>query len=134
MTYLLDTHYMLWAITDTKKIARPILELISDPENKIIVSTVSFWEVALKSAIGKLEVTGYKPDDFPDACLKVGFAIECLSAADSSNYYQLKATYHKDPFDRMLIWQAIRNNFTFITVDSDVKKYKTEGLKLLAHN
>ena len=130
MTYLLDTHYMIWAITDTKKISKAIKEVISNPENRIVISTISFWEVALKSSIGKLEITGYSPEDFPDACLQVGFDIECLSAKDSSTYHQLKATYHRDPFDRMLIWQAIRNNYTLISIDKNVKKYKSEGLKV----
>ena len=131
MTYLPDTHYMLWAITDTKKLSKGIKDILTDPEHRVVVSAVSFWEVALKSAIGKLQITGYSPEDFPGACLQVGFEIESLSAADSSTYHQLKTTYHKDSFDRMLIWQAIRNNYTFISIDSNVKKYKSEGLKVL---
>ncbi len=131
MIYLLDTHYMLWAITDTKRISKDIKDILTNPEHRILVSAVSFWEVALKSAIGKLAITGYSPEDFPAACIEVGFEIEPLPAADSSTYHQLKATYHKDPFDRMLIWQAIRNNYTFISVDSNVKKYKSEGLKVV---
>jgi len=130
MTYLLDTHYMLWAITDTKKLSKGIKDILINPENRIVISVVSFWEVALKSAIGKLEVTGFSPEDFPAACVQVGFEIECLSAEDSSTYHQLKATYHKDPFDRMLIWQAIRNDYTLISVDANVKKYRSEGLKV----
>ena len=63
----------------------------------------------------------------------MGFEIESLTAKDSSSYHQLKATYHKDPFDRMLIWQAISNNYTFISVDSNVKKYASEGLKIFTH-
>jgi len=130
MTYLLDTHYMLWAIADTKKLTRAVKEILTDSENKIVVSTISFWEVALKSAIGKLQITGFSPESVPAACLQVGFEIECLSAEDSSTYHQLKATYHKDPFDCMLIWQAIRNDYTLISVDNNVKKYKSEGLKI----
>lgn len=60
----------------------------------------------------------------------MGFEIESLSAGDSSTYYKLEASHHKDPFDRMLIWQAIRNNFTLITVDKDIKKYKSSGLQI----
>jgi PIN domain nuclease of toxin-antitoxin system len=123
---------MLWAITDTKKITKDIKDVLTNPEHRIVVSSVSFWEVALKSSIGKLEITGYSPEDFPAACLQVGFEIESLSADDTSTYHQLKATYHKDPFDRMLIWQAIRNKYTFISVDTNVRKYRTEGcMKIL---
>ncbi len=130
MTYLLDTHYMLWAIAETKKLSKPIKDIITDPDNRIIVSTISFWEVSLKSSIGKLDISGFSPEDLPGACLLAGFEIVVLSAEDSSTYHTLKATHHKDPFDRMLIWQAIRNNYTLISADSNVKKYQSEGLKI----
>ncbi|MEO6962825.1 MAG: type II toxin-antitoxin system VapC family toxin, partial [Puia sp.] len=117
MTYLLDTHYMLWALADTKKLSKKIREIITHPANLIIVSTISFWEISLKSSLGKLKLTGFCPEDLPDACLQIGFDIEPLSATDSSTYHQLTATYHKDPFDRMLIWQSIRNGYTLISAD-----------------
>jgi PIN domain nuclease of toxin-antitoxin system len=131
MTYLLDTHYMLWAITDTKKLSKSIKDVITNPDHRIVVSAVSFWEVSLKSTIGKLEIAGFLPEDLPRACLQMGFDIESLSAEDSSTYHKLKATYHKDPFYRMLIWQAIRNNYTLVSVDGNVKKYVSEGLKII---
>ncbi|MCD6013245.1 MAG: DNA-binding protein [Flavipsychrobacter sp.] len=131
MTYLLDTHIMFWIITDTRKLTRRVKDIIADPDNTIIVSTVSFWEVSLKCSLGKLEIMERSPDDLPGACLQIGFEIEPLSAGDSSTFHNLKATYHKDPFDRMLIWQAIRNNYTLISADKDVKKYASEGLKVL---
>ncbi len=132
MTYLLDTHYMLWAITETKKLSASAKDVITNPDHRIVVSAVSFWEISLKSSIGKLEITGFTPDDLPIACMAAGFEIENLTAEDSSSYHQLKAMYHKDPFDRMLIWQAIRNNYTFISIDTNVKKYTSEGLKVFA--
>ena len=131
MTYLLDTHYMLWAVSDTRKLSKVIKDTITNPEHRIVVSAVSFWEVALKSAIGKLQITGFSPENLPEACLQIGFEIENLSAQDSCTYHLLKATYHKDPFDRMLIWQAIRNDYIFISVDSNINKYRSEGLKIL---
>ncbi|MEO8820740.1 MAG: type II toxin-antitoxin system VapC family toxin [Ginsengibacter sp.] len=134
MIYLLDTHYMLWSITDSKKLSVKAKETISNPENKIMVSAVSFWEVSLKYSLGKLEITGFVPEDLPDACLKTGFTITKLSAKDSSTYHNLKATYHKDPFDRMLIWQAIQNDYSMITTDVNVKKYVSEGLKVWVEN
>ncbi len=130
MIYLLDTHYMLWTIADSKKLSKKVKEIITDPDNSIIVSTISFWEVSLKSSLGKLEITGFAAEDLPDACLKMGFEIVTLSAKDSSTYHMLKAVYHKDPFDRMLIWQAIQKNYSMISVDENVKKYVSEGLKI----
>ena len=132
MTYLLDTHYMLWAVTDTKKLSKRIKDIITDPDNRIIVTAISFWEVSLKNAIGKLDIAGFVPEDLPGLCAEMGFETESLSPEDSSTYHNLKAEYHKDPFDRMLVWQAIRNNYTLISADSNVKKYTSEGLKVFA--
>jgi PIN domain nuclease of toxin-antitoxin system len=130
MIYLLDTHYMLWTIADSAKLSKKAKEVITDPENSIIVSTVSFWEVSLKSALGKLQITGFKPEDLPEACVKMGFDILTLSAEDSSSYHKLQPVYHKDPFDRMLIWQALQHNYSLISMDDTVKKYMSEGLKV----
>src|SRR5450755_1065523 len=132
MSYLLDTHYLIWAIADSKKISKKIKVLISDAEQQIFVSTISFWEVALKSSIGKIEIAGFQPEDIPEICTKIGFDIIELSAADSSSYHHLKASHHKDPFDRMLIWQAIRNGYTLISADDQVNKYRSEGLNILS--
>ena len=130
MIYLLDTHFVIWAVTDTTKISKKIKEVLVDPDNKILVSTVSFWEISLKHSIGKLELEGGIPEDLPQSCLQMGFEIEPLSAENSITYHKLKATYHKDPFDRMLIWQAISNDYTLLSVDIQAKKYVSEGLKL----
>ncbi len=131
MRYLLDTHYLIWAIVDSKKISKKIKDLISDTEQQIFASTISFWEIALKSSIGKIEIAGFQPEDIPGICTKIGFDIIELSAADSSSYHLLKASHHKDPFDRMLIWQAIRNGYTLISADDQVNKYRSEGLNIL---
>ena len=131
MIYLLDTHYMLWALADTRKIPTSTKNIITNPDHTILVSSISFWEVSLKSSLGKLKITGFSPEDLPGACQQMGFEIESLSAEDSSTYHLLKATWHRDPFDRMLIWQAIRNEYTLVSADDDVKKYVSEGLKVL---
>jgi PIN domain nuclease of toxin-antitoxin system len=131
MSYLLDTHYMLWAIAETKKISKKISNILTDPEQRIIVSSISFWEVSLKQALGKLQISGFSAEDLPAACLQIGFEFQPLSPEDASTYHELKAAYHKDPFDRMLIWQAIRNRHTLISADEQIKKYTSEGLMLL---
>ena len=131
MNYLLDTHYMLWALADTRKLSKKIKDEITHPENRIIISTVSFWEVSLKASIGKLELVGFSPEDLPEACKQMGFDIASLGQEESSSYHKLHATYHKDPFDRMLIWLAISKDYVLISADSQVKKYTSEGLKIL---
>jgi PIN domain nuclease of toxin-antitoxin system len=130
MTYLLDTHHFLWAITNAKKIPKKLREVLTDPENEIIVSAISFWEISLKSSLGKLEIKGFSPEDLPDICEKIGFAVKSLSAKESCCYHKLKVTYHKDPFDRMLIWQAISNDYVLVSADAQIKKYVSSGLKI----
>jgi PIN domain nuclease of toxin-antitoxin system len=68
VTYLPDTHYLIWAIADSKKISKKIMDLISDADQQIFVSTISFWEVALKSSMGKIEIPGFQPEDLPEIC------------------------------------------------------------------
>lgn len=130
MTYLLDTHYMLWAVADNRKISKEVKNIITNPEHRVVVSAVSFWEVSLKTSLGKLQITGFAPEDLPDACVQIGFDIEHLMAQECSTYHRLKATYHKDPFDRMLIWQAITHDYTLISADENIKRYATGGLKI----
>ena len=131
MSYLLDTHYLIWAIADSKKISKKIRDLISDAGQEIFVSAISLWEVSLKASLGKMNISGFKPEDIPVICQSIGFGIIELSAMDSSSYHQLKASHHKDPFDRMLIWQAIRNGYTLISADEQLSKYRSEGLNIL---
>jgi PIN domain nuclease of toxin-antitoxin system len=130
MTYLLDTHYLIWAIADSKKISKKVHSLMVNSDNRIIVSTISFWEISLKSSLRKLTIEGFHPEELPAACEQVGFEILTLTASDSSSFHLLKSVHHKDPFDRMLIWQAIRNKFTLISADEQINKYASEGLKI----
>jgi len=131
MKYLLDTHALLWAIISDDKLSKKAAHILHQPENEILVSSISFWEISLKFSLKKLRLIDVQPDDFPAACLKMGFSIVNMNAEDSSTYHQLSAKYHKDPFDRMLIWTAIRNNYIFISKDENAKKYESEGLKVM---
>jgi PIN domain nuclease of toxin-antitoxin system len=130
MTYLLDTHYLICAIADSKKVSKKVQSVLINPDNRIVVSTISLWEISLKSSLGKLTITGFSSEELPTACEQVGFEILSLTASDSSSFHLLKAVYHKDPFDRMLIWQAIRNKFILISSDNQINKYGSEGLKI----
>lgn len=131
MKYLLDTHYILWSIANSNKIPKRTRNILIDPSNRILVSTISFWEISLKYSIGKLNIQGFMPEEIPDLCSKMDFDIITLSPQESSSYHQLVGNHHKDPFDKMLIWQAISNDYTLITDDADIKKYTSSGLKLL---
>jgi PIN domain nuclease of toxin-antitoxin system len=131
MSYLLDTHTLIWAITEPQKLSVLARKILVNSENDILVSAVSFWEISLKYSIGKLRLEGYTPEDFPKATIATGFQIIALNAETTSTYHYLKASYHRDPFDKMLIWQAIQRNFTLISCDENIHKYESEGLKVI---
>ncbi len=131
MNYLLDTHTLIWAITDPKKLSKSLQEILQNTDNEVYVSVISFWEISLKYSIGKLYLEDLSPDDFLNASIQTGFKILPLEAKITSNYYKLTASYHKDPFDRMLIWEAIQRKFVLMSKDGNVRKYVSEGLKVI---
>jgi PIN domain nuclease of toxin-antitoxin system len=131
MKYILDTHVLLWILTNPKEISDNVKTLIENPNNEILVSAVSFWEISLKFSIGKLALENYIPEDFYQASLKMGFNLIPIKPETTQNFHHLNSFYHRDPFDRMLIWQAISENYTLITKDSTINLYKTEGLKTI---
>jgi len=130
MKLLLDTHSFLWTLLDQKKLSLKARELITNPENSVWVSVISFWEISLKFSIGKLKLKATSPEQFPALAKKMGFSILELSDLVSSSFHQLPRLKHKDPFDRMLIWQAIQENSGFVSKDKEIKKYERLGLKL----
>lgn len=131
MKYLLDTHTLIWALTETNKLSENVRGILANPDHDIVVSTVTFWEISLKYSLGKLDLGAIRPEEFPDACQSSRFTIEPVSAEISSTYHQLPVGYHRDPFDRLLIWQAIRQQYALISIDSNIAKYTSEGLKVV---
>lgn len=131
MSYLLDTHSLVWSLLSPSQLSTGVEAILRDSEQEILVSVVSFWEISLKYALGKLHLEELSPEDFVGATAAIGFKIIELDANTTSTFHQLRATYHRDPFDRMLIWQAIRLDYTLISKDEQVQKYQSEGLKVL---
>lgn len=131
MTYLLDTHTIIWALTAPENLSKAASQALSDAKNTIFVSTISFWEISLKFSLGKLTISNYRPDLFPQACHATGFQILQLDSNIASTYHNLRPGIHKDPFDRMLIWQAISSQYTLMTADETIHSYKNEGLQIL---
>jgi PIN domain nuclease of toxin-antitoxin system len=131
MTYLLDTHTLIWALTASHKLSDKVQRILQDESNDIVVSTLSFWEISLKRSVQKLILDGFTPEDFVDASVVADFHILPLSIDLCSSFYKLSAAHHKDPFDRMLIWQALHQQCTLITIDSNIRKYASDGLKVV---
>ena len=131
LKYMLDTNTLLWAIGNTKELSKAAVQTIKNPNNEISASAVSLWEISLKYNIGKLEV-GFSIEKIPEYCEKMGIELIPLDPIDTLNCIKLPSeTTHKDPFDRMLIYQCIKNNYTLISRDSRIKLYKEYGLNCI---
>lgn len=131
MTYLLDTHTLIWALAESDKLSANVQSILQDRSNKIVVSALSFWEISLKRSLRKLTLNGFTPEDFVEASIGSDFQILPLSSDLCASFYKLSATHHKDPFDRMLVWQALCQEFSLITVDKNIRKYTSEGLQVV---
>lgn len=116
---------------DQEKLSVKVRRILEDTNNRVLVSAISFWEISLKYGLGKLDLQGIAPDQLPTLTTQTGFELIGLLPEESATYHQLQANWHRDPFDRMLIWQAIKNNFTLITRDSHVANYKSVGLNVI---
>jgi len=129
MIALLDTHSFLWAAIEPEKLPARLREMIADPQHDINVSTISFWEISLKFALGKLELTGCTPEDMVPAAQAMGLAIVAPTAEETASFHRLPKMAHKDPFDRMLIWQCLQNDWSLISKDGALGEYRELGLK-----
>lgn len=129
MIGLLDTHAFLWAAADPVKLSAKARSAIEDPENAIHVSTVSFWEISLKFALGKLELAGCAPEDLVPIARSMRLEIVGPSAEEAAGFHRLPRHVHKDPFDRLLVWQCLQRDWVFFTRDRGLARYHAIGLK-----
>ena len=130
--YLLDTHTLIWAIVDKNKLSKFVLKILQDDNNLLFVSAVSFWEIAIKHGKGKLDLENFQIRDIPEYCKKLEIKQIPLMPEDAINYSSMPFyENHKDPFDRMLICQCIREKYTLISKDDKMKFYVNDGLKCI---
>ena len=132
MTYVIDTHIFLWLLFFPEKIAAKKLIQLKKPQHKIIITGISFWEIALKYNLGKLALENTTPDKLPQLAEMMGITIESIDAKCMAGFYNLpKIKPHKDPFDCIIIWYCMCNNYTLVSQDSQFGAYKSLGLKVL---
>ena len=129
MKYLLDTHSFLWALFAPKKLSKSAAREIKSPNNDVFVSIVTFWEISLKYALGKLELEKIKPEELPGSAEEMGLDILPIDPLEAAGFYKLPRIGHKDPFDRLLIWQAIQQTMVLISKDPEFQKYRKFGLQ-----
>jgi PIN domain nuclease of toxin-antitoxin system len=131
MSYLLDSHVLIWSITDPDKLSSNALRVLEDTSNTVYVSAVSFWEISLKYSLGKLDLDGVQPEGLLDLASKTGFEPIPLLPEEAAIYHRMNANWHRDPFDRMLICQALQRNLTLVSKDKSISLYQDTGLKVL---
>ena len=132
MNYLIDTHVFIWALLDTKKLSKKVYKILEDENNTVYLSSISFWEIAIKHQSKKLKLQGINVLHLPHIAEQFHFSICNPQPYDyiSIGQIPLKENHH-DPFDRMLIQQAIRNNLVLISKDEKFRQYEENGLQLL---
>lgn len=124
MNYLLDTHIILWWLTNPKQINPKASKIISDKENIIFVSTASLWEMAIKKSLGRLIL----PGNIVEILQTEGFQLMLIGHEEALGVSDLPPI-HSDPFDRMLVMQAKLHNCVLITRDKNVMDYPVVTLK-----
>ena len=118
MRLLLDTNALLWAMTNGPRI-EPVKDLILDDDNDVFVSTVSWWEIAIKARIGKLDAN---LRELRAAAIESGF-FELPLLGSHAELLETLPRHHNDPFDHMLVAQAMCEPMRFITGDSILAQY-----------
>ena len=121
MRLLLDTHILLWGAVEPERLSRVASSLIESPDNEMVFSAVSLWEIAIKTGRGRA-------DSRIDAAMlrrglfDNGYAELAVTGAHAAALAGLPPI-HKDPFDRMLVAQAVVEGVTLLTSDPTVAKY-----------
>lgn len=121
MRVLLDTHVLLWALTDDGRLPERARGLIADPDNTVYVSAACLWEIAIKHALGKGNMP-VAPEPALRWCLEAGYGTLALTATHAVAVHALPAL-HRDPFDRIMVAQALCEPMYLITHDEQVAKY-----------
>ena len=131
MKIFIDTNILLYILFDDSKLSAREIEILQDESNEVIVSSISLFEISLKYSINKLQLNNVTPEKIPDLLLKSGYSIEDIDYVTFSTYYKLPTETHKDPFDRILIWESIRKGYYLLSKDSEFHRYEKYGLKII---
>jgi len=121
MNYLLDTHTLIWFLNGDKKISKTVQSLIENTNNKKFVSIGSLWEMAIKISLKKLEFDGTIPEII-DLIEQNSFELIPISTAHIAELERLPIV-HRDPFDRMLVVQAMVEDLVILTRDENIPQY-----------
>ncbi len=118
---ILDTHVLLWTIYDPDRLPDEISAIVKDPDHAILFSAVAIWEIAIKSALRRPDFN-FVPTTVVSTAFAMGFAELPVSAAAAAQVATLPPV-HKDPFDRLLVAQAIHEPAKLLTSDRILAQY-----------
>jgi len=127
MKYLLDSMIWLWSVGSVEKINRDCRDLLEDGREEIYLSAATTWELSIKARLGKLHLPGPPAQCIPAFMAKQGLRSLPVTHAHAAKVYDLPL-YHQDPFDHVIIAQAITETMTVLTADRDFRKYPVDVL------
>ncbi len=124
MNVLLDTHILLWWLDDSPMLKDKVCRLISDGNNLVFISAAVIWEIRIKAGLGKLII----PSNFQMILELQDFELLPITHQHVHAIADLPL-HHRDPFDRLLVAQAMIEGFTLITHDDEICKYEVSIIK-----
>ncbi|MGI9173719.1 MAG: type II toxin-antitoxin system VapC family toxin [Rhodothermales bacterium] len=127
MRLLLDTHTFLWWVTNDASLSQTARHLIADTANEVFVSAANAWEIAIKTGIGKLQLPEPPERYVPDRIARNGFQPLPITVAHALRVSALPP-HHRDPFDRVLIAQALVEDMPLLTADAMIQRYAARVL------
>lgn len=124
MQLLLDTHVFIWLLEGNSSLSPSARELIESTENRLYLSIVSLWEIAIKLGVGKLEIQ-YQFEELQNVSMQFNVEILSITFEHTKCYLDLPL-HHRDPFDRMLVAQAINHSLILISQDTQLDSYPVQ--------
>jgi PIN domain nuclease of toxin-antitoxin system len=121
MRLLLDTHVLLWALSEPNRLDRETTDLLEDPANEVMFSAASIWEIAIKVRLGRADFP-VRPDAIAEGARVSGFTELPVRSAVAARVADLQL-HHRDPFDRLLVAQAIAEPARLYTADAMLAPY-----------
>ncbi len=122
MRLLLDTHSFLWYIEDDDRLSQRAEQMISNIDNEVLLSIGSLWEIAIKYGLGKLRLSRTFSEFIPEQLLINQIDVLPISLPHLTTYTELPF-HHRDPFDRLIIAQAMAENIPVVSRDRPLQEY-----------
>jgi PIN domain nuclease of toxin-antitoxin system len=122
---LLDTHAFLWWITDSPRLSSRVREIIADGRNELFFSAASGWEIAIKARLGRLEIPGDLERSLTEQLSQNAIQALPIYLSHALRTHALP-NHHRDPFDRLLVSQAILERLTVLSADVQISRYPVE--------